>query len=90
DDIGMIFNCDGLVTARGGATSHAAVTAVRLGKTCVVNCNSLNVNENDKLFELNGYTIHSGDKIAIDANLGNIYLDHYPIEKTTYAMGYNY
>lgn len=90
DDISMIFNCDGLVTARGGATSHAAVTAVRLGKTCVVNCNSLNVNENDKSCELNGNTIRSGDKIAIDANLGNIYLDHYPIEKSTFVSGYNY
>jgi len=90
DDISMIFNCDGLVTARGGATSHAAVTAVRLGKTCVVNCNSLIVNENDRSCELNGNTIRSGDKIAIDANLGNIYLNHYPIEKSTFVRGYYY
>jgi pyruvate,orthophosphate dikinase len=90
DDIGMIFNCDGLITARGGATSHAAVTAVRLGKTCVVNCNSLLVDENNKQCELDGKLVKSGDQISIDGNLGNIYMGHYPIEKSNLTTGYNY
>jgi pyruvate,orthophosphate dikinase len=90
DDIGMIFNCDGLITARGGATSHAAVTAVRLGKTCVVNCNSLLVDENNKQCELDGKLVKSGDQISIDGNLGNIYMGHYPIEKSNMTTGYNY
>lgn len=90
DDIGMIFNCDGLITARGGATSHAAVTAVRLGKTCVVNCNSLLVDENNKQCKLDGRLVQSGDKISIDGNLGNIYMGHYPIEKSSMSVGYNY
>lgn len=81
DDIGMIFACDGLITARGGATSHAAVTAVRLGKTCVVNCTDLVVQEAKRCCQLGNHTIYSGDKVAIDGNLGNIYLGHYPIEK---------
>jgi len=80
DDIGMIFACDGLVTARGGATSHAAVTAVRLDKTCVVNCTELVVNEKDKLCIINGRTLRSGEKIAIDGNLGNIYIGNYPVK----------
>ncbi len=80
DDIGMIFACDGLVTARGGATSHAAVTAVRLDKTCVVNCTELVVNETDKLCIINGRTLKSGDLIAIDGNLGNIYEGNYPVK----------
>jgi len=80
DDIGMIFTCDGLVTARGGATSHAAVTAVRLDKTCVVNCAELLVNEKDKTCTVNGRILHSGDLVAIDGNLGNIYLGNYPVK----------
>ena len=80
DDIGMIFECDGLITARGGATSHAAVTAVRLDKTCVVNCTELIVNEKDKTCTINGRELRSGDKISIDGHLGNIYLGHYPVK----------
>ncbi len=90
DDIGMIFTCDGLITARGGATSHAAVTAVRLGKTCVVNCTSLNVDEDNKQCVLDGHTLRTGDQIAIDGNLGNIYLGEYPMEKSSQSAGYNY
>jgi len=80
DDIGMIFACNGLITARGGATSHAAVTAVRLDKTCVVNCTELVVNEKDKTCTINGHVLKSGDKIAIDGNLGNFYKGNYPIK----------
>ncbi len=80
DDIGLIFECDGLVTARGGATSHAAVTAMRLGKICIVNCNELIVSEKDKQFTINTLVFRSGDKISIDGTLGNIYQGHYKIE----------
>ena len=80
-DIGMIFDCDGLLTARGGATSHAAVTAVRLGKVCVVSCDGLEVDVNDEFGQLNGHPLRMGDKIAIDGNLGLVYLGHYPTEK---------
>lgn len=90
DDIGMVFACDGLITARGGATSHAAVTAVRLGKTCVVNCTDLLVDEVNKSCRLNGRQIFSGDAISIDGNLGNIYLGHYPIEKSIDTAEYTY
>ena len=80
DDIGMIFDCDGLLTARGGATSHAAVTAVRLGKVCVVSCDGLDVDVDDEFGAINGHPLHEGDKIAIDGNLGLVYLGHQPIE----------
>jgi pyruvate,orthophosphate dikinase len=82
DDIEMIFECDGLLTAKGGATSHAAVTAVRLGKTCVVNCSALQVDEDNKTCELNGTSFKNGDKIAIDGKNGNIFKGNYPIEET--------
>nr|HPQ42327.1 PEP-utilizing enzyme [bacterium] len=79
DDIGMIFECNGLLTARGGAASHAAVTAVRLGKTCVVNCRVLTVLEKEKRCIINGVEFHPGDKIAIDGRSGHIYKGNYPI-----------
>ena len=80
DDIGMIFDCDGLLTARGGATSHAAVTAVRLGKVCVVSCDGLEVDVDDQFGQLNGHPLNMGDQIAIDGNLGLVYLGHYRTE----------
>ena len=89
-DIGMIFDCDGLLTARGGATSHAAVTAVRLGKVCVVSCDGLEVDVNDEFGQLNGHPLKMGDEIALDGNLGIVYLGHYQTEKMKMGKGYNY
>jgi len=80
DDIGMIFDTNGLLTARGGATSHAAVTATRLGKTAIVNCSRLQVFENEKYCRLNDMIFKVGDKIAIDGLLGNVYQGNYSIE----------
>jgi pyruvate,orthophosphate dikinase len=82
DDIDMIFDCDGLLTARGGATSHAAVTAARLGKICIVNCKVLQVVETEKKCLINGVELRLEDKIAIDGRLGNIYRGNYPVEYT--------
>lgn len=90
DDISMIFDCDGLLTARGGATSHAAVTAVRLGKACVVSCDGLEVDVSDEFGSLNGHPLQMGDEIAIDGNLGLVYLGHYATEKMKVGKGYNY
>ncbi|MCQ2315507.1 MAG: PEP-utilizing enzyme [Bacteroidales bacterium] len=80
DDISLIFDCEGLLTARGGATSHAAVTAVRLGKVCVVSCVELLVNDERHCATLDGNVLLKGDKIAIDGNLGLVYLGHYPTD----------
>lgn len=80
DDIGMIFATDGLLTGKGGATSHAAVTAVRLGKTSVVNCTNLQVFDQEKTCELNGHVLNSGDLISIDGFLGNVYIGNYPVK----------
>lgn len=82
DDIGMIFECDGLLTGKGGATSHAAVTAVRLGKVCVVNCSEMYVDEESKNCMINGHQLINGDQLAIDGHAGNIFLGHYPMEVT--------
>ncbi len=87
DDIGMIFECDGLITARGGVTSHASVAASRLGKVCIVNCRDLNVSESEKSCTINGVTLSSGDKVAIDGSLGIIYKGHIPITEG-YSLDY--
>lgn len=79
DDIPLIFVCDGLITCRGGVTSHAAVTAASLGKVCIVKCSSLKVNETEKKCSINGHTFKTGDNISIDGRLGNIYEGSYEI-----------
>jgi len=81
DDIEMVFACDGLLTSRGGVTSHAAVTAVQIGIVCVVNCRDLIVDEKKKIGFLQGIHFLPGDKIAIDGNSGNIYKGHYPLRQ---------
>jgi pyruvate,orthophosphate dikinase len=73
DDIREINASDGLLTARGGLTSHAAVVAHRLGKTCVVGCGELVCNEKEKISFFNQIRIISGDYISIDGQEGSVY-----------------
>ncbi|WKY45908.1 PEP/pyruvate-binding domain-containing protein [Eubacteriaceae bacterium ES2] len=82
DDIPLIFSCDGLVTAKGGVTSHAAVTATSIGKVCIVQCRGLLVDDLKKECRINGYILKSCDPVSIDGNLGNIYRGLYPITNT--------
>ncbi len=70
EDIKEISMAEGLLTARGGQTSHASVVAVRLEKTCVVGCNTLKVFEAEERCEINGVTIGFGDKVSIDGRKG--------------------
>jgi pyruvate,orthophosphate dikinase len=74
DDIQEIFAADGLVTARGGVTSHAAVVTYRLGKTGVVGCGNLVCDERHKTCRFAETTLTSGDYISIDGRQGAIYL----------------
>ena len=73
DDIQEIHAADGLLTARGGLTSHAAVIAHRLGKTCVVSCTNLDCNEKEKYCAFNQMKINSGEHISIDGQEGSVY-----------------
>ena len=73
DDIREVFAADGLLTARGGVTSHASVVAHRLGKTCVVGCSELVCNEKDKKCIFNQVMIESGEYISIDGREGSVY-----------------
>lgn len=80
DDIPLIFNCDGLVTGKGGTTSHAAVAAAGLGKVCIVNCKGMTVDDEAKICTINGHVFKSGDNISIDGDTGSIYEGSYEIE----------
>jgi pyruvate,orthophosphate dikinase len=73
DDIREIHAADGLLTARGGLTSHAAVVAHRLGKTCVVGCGNLVCDEIKKAARFGNVSLKSGDYISIDGQEGSVY-----------------
>ncbi|MCU0573162.1 MAG: PEP-utilizing enzyme [Syntrophobacteraceae bacterium] len=74
EDIHEIFIADGILTGKGGATSHAAIVAHRLGKTCVVGFNKMRVWERKAECLVDGHVIRTGDGIAIDGRSGAIYL----------------
>lgn len=82
DDIREIYAADGLLTARGGMTSHAAVVAHRLEKTCVVGCTSLICDEIKKECRFESEIIRSGDFISIDGYKGAVYKGKMAILKT--------
>jgi len=73
DDIREIFASDGLLTARGGLTSHAAVVAHRLEKTCVVGCSNLVCDEEKRTVAFDGTILKSGDYISLDGQEGSVY-----------------
>jgi len=73
EDIEGMNAAEGILTARGGMTSHAAVVARGMGKCCVAGCGEIKVNEEEKQFTVNGVTYKEGDYISIDGNTGNVY-----------------
>jgi pyruvate, orthophosphate dikinase len=79
EDIKVVSQSDGLLTSRGGQTSHASVVAVRLEKTCVVGCRSLKVYEVEQYCEIAGVKIGFGDPISIDGRNGQVLNGAYPI-----------
>lgn len=80
DDVGILLQVDGLLTARGGSTSHAAVTIPQLSKVGVVGFTRLKVYESENYSTVEGQTIRSGDFIGIDGWSGAIYLGKHEIE----------
>jgi len=73
EDITGMKAAQGILTVRGGMTSHAAVVARGMGKCCVSGCGEMNMDEENKQFTLAGKTYHEGDCISIDGSTGNIY-----------------
>ena len=73
EDITGMKAAQGILTVRGGMTSHAAVVARGMGTCCVSGCTEIKMDEENKKFELDGKVYHEGDFISIDGSTGNIY-----------------
>ena len=73
EDIDGMHVCHGILTVRGGMTSHAAVVARGMGTCCVSGCSEISVNEAEKTFTVNGNTYHDGDWISLDGTTGKVY-----------------
>ena len=73
EDIEGMHASQGILTVRGGMTSHAAVVARGMGTCCVSGCGEIEINEEEKWFKLGGKTFHEGDYISLDGTTGKIY-----------------
>ena len=82
DIVGMKAS-QGILTGRGGRTSHAAVVARGMGKCCVSGCTEMVMDEENKVFKLGGKEYHEGDVISIDGTTGNIYDGAIPTVEAT-------
>ena len=85
EDIEGMKAAQGILTVRGGMTSHAAVVARGMGTCCVSGCGDIKMDEANKKFELGGKTFHEGDFISIDGSTGNIYDGVIPTVDATIA-----
>ncbi len=85
EDITGMKASQGILTVRGGMTSHAAVVARGMGTCCVSGCGEIKMDEENKKFELAGKTFHEGDAISIDGSTGNIYDGIIPTVDATIA-----
>lgn len=73
EDINGMFKAEGFLTAKGGMTSHAAVVARQMGKSCVSGCKDIDVDEKEKIFTIDGKEYREGDYISLDGNTGKVY-----------------
>ena len=85
EDITGMKASQGILTVRGGMTSHAAVVARGMGTCCVSGCGDINMDEENKKFTLAGKEYHEGDYISIDGSTGNIYDGVIPTKDATIA-----
>ncbi len=78
EDIGGMHAARGILTARGGQTSHAAVVARGMGKCCVAGCGAISIDYQNDLFTVNGKTVKAGDWISLDGSTGELMLGRVP------------
>ncbi|MBI4728164.1 MAG: pyruvate, phosphate dikinase [Acidobacteria bacterium] len=81
DDLGGMIAARGILTSRGGKTSHAAVVARGMGKPCVCGAEALDVNEAKREFRAGQTTVREGDLISIDGTSGKVYLGEVPLRE---------
>ncbi len=88
EDIEGMKASEGILTVRGGMTSHAAVVARGMGICCVSGCSAITMDEENRKFELAGKTYHEGDYISIDGSTGNVYDGIIPTVPASVSSGY--
>ncbi len=80
EDIEGMAAAQGILTCRGGMTSHAAVVARGMGTCCVSGCGAIIIDEETKTLKVNGHVLHEGDFMSIDGSTGNVYIGEIPTE----------
>jgi pyruvate,orthophosphate dikinase len=78
DDVPAFFRSNGILTSRGGKTSHAAVVARGMGKPCIVGCSEINIDYTNSRFTAGSVTVKEGDLITIDGSTGKVYIGEVP------------
>ncbi|MFD9886199.1 pyruvate, phosphate dikinase [Streptomyces alboflavus] len=79
DDLDGMIAAEGILTSRGGKTSHAAVVARGMGKTCVCGAEDLEVDTKRRRLTVNGHVVEEGDVVSIDGSTGKVYLGEVPV-----------
>ncbi|MEE1038936.1 MAG: pyruvate, phosphate dikinase [Eubacterium sp.] len=74
EDLAGMVAADGILTARGGRTSHAAVVARGMGKCCITGCKEVDINEEEKTLTIGDIVLREGDSISLDGDTGNVYI----------------
>ena len=85
DDVQGMHASQGILTARGGKSSHAALVARGFGKPCIAGCESITVDEEARTFSISGVTISEGQFLTIDGSSGNVLLGVVPAEEATFS-----
>lgn len=80
DDIRGMHASQGILTARGGMTSHAALVGRQMGKVCVVGCNALEISYRDRLMRVKGSVVKEGDWVSIDGTTGEVFAGQIPTQ----------
>ena len=88
EDIGGMDAAQGILTARGGASSHAALVARGMGKCCVAGCESIAIDYHQELFTANGKTVKKGDWISIDGSSGQVMLGQVPTVEPSFSSSF--
>lgn len=89
EDIGGMHAAQGILTATGGKTSHAAVVARGWGKCCIVGCEALNIDYGTKVFTANGFTVKEGDYITLDGTSGSVYVGKLKLVSPEFPPAYD-
>lgn len=89
EDVHGFYKASGILTSKGGNTSHAAVVARAMGKTAVVGAEKIKIDYRRNLFEVDGVKVEFGDWITIDGSTGEIYLGRLPLEQPEFPEEFN-